>query len=255
MQLNTGSCYDCSNIDEFCVACSDTDTCTECTVSNVVFGDDTLPVKLEVSPDAHSCVAATSNCADVFPDDYVIIYGEYHCQHCEPGFMLTDEYKCDPCHKIHGAGCLECDNHVCTVCDDELLITPDGYCVSSCYRHGWYTYDNTCVECCIEHADMGQIMGPDYTNAGVCTPCTLPGCLACHISDDPDLYGHEMCDVCAPSTTWVAPDRVNNAPSCCTMDAWYDINVASGADYSYFQTDLSSDMGCGFGDAYTQYHA
>ena len=140
------------------------------------------------------------------------------------------------------------------MCDDGWYLTPDGFCVADCLAAGWFRIGINCVECCYEEDDTGVILGPDYTDGGLCKQCNQDNCLACHFSSEPDFPAEEQCDLCAPGTTWVGPDVDDDIPAYCDTDEWFEI-VTTGFDFSYFQITRAANMGCGFGVAYSSYAA
>ena len=141
----------------------------------------------------------------------------------------------------------------CTQCDAGWYLAPDGICYQDCLAAGYYRLGNLCVDCCYEADDTGTVLGPDYSDGGLCKPCsTDSNCTACHFTDFAGQLGIEFCDLCDVGFSWVEEDVDSNLPARCTDNDWFNAQLY-GTDYSFFNSTITANMGCGYNIAFSAF--
>ena len=222
-------CASCSDIDPFCIKCSDSTTCTECASTHNLI--------------ENTCVIKDENCTS---------YEEGICTSCKTNYYLKDGI----CTLCTNSTCLTCDssgkctscinnyyvnNGACKSCTDSICLAcnASGKC-TSCINN-YYVNNGTCTQCtnsicssCDTTGKCTSCIAGYYNNNGTCTNCnTLDSrCTACSNST--------TCTSCSGGYSPQGKSCIIQPASYITYNGLKIMNYDAGNDSNISSTYLSN---------------
>jgi proprotein convertase subtilisin/kexin type 5 len=171
---------------------------------------------------------------------------------CKNGFTSNTNRVCESCN----TGCLNCEfpSKKCIKCDGNLLLFPDGTCMTKC-PDGYYSQNGYCLSC------IDQCLS--CTNGLTCNQCKISNARILYdgnfnykcVEKCPDDYYYlskesvATCDKCLLNC-----QRCENGASCSLCDENYFYNEATRTcardcpDQTYPSTDSRKCVPCGIKD-------